>query len=99
MQNAQGLSGHDKLYGFLESFRAADLRFQEWCVNAMSGEDKGASQYTQDIFVWRNLFLDNTISGRRGIYVDSGANDYRQLSNTFFFDECLGWHGVCIPHY
>jgi FkbM family methyltransferase len=33
---------------------------------------------------------------RRGFYVDIGANAPRELSNSYFFDRCLGWRGICI---
>ena len=32
----------------------------------------------------------------RGFYVDLGASLPRQISNTYFFDACLGWRGLCI---
>ena len=32
----------------------------------------------------------------QGLLVDSGANDFKALSNTFFFDKCLGWDGLCV---
>ena len=49
--------------------------------------------------MWRNYFAPLTLHGRKGFYVDSGANDYKSLSNTYFFDKCLGWSGLCIePH-
>ena len=31
-----------------------------------------------------------------GVYVDIGSNHPFDLSNTFFFDRCLGWRGLCI---
>lgn len=33
---------------------------------------------------------------RRGVYWDVAANDAMQTSNTYFFDRCLGWRGVCV---
>lgn len=36
------------------------------------------------------------MQGRKGFYVDSGANDATHLSNTLFFDKCLGWSGLCV---
>lgn len=32
---------------------------------------------------------------RRGVFVDIGAFHPIHLSNTFFFERCLGWRGVC----
>ena len=86
----------EELEVFLANFTAADPAYHDWCLDSMKGSKPAASQDTQDVFVWRNLFLDRTIRGERGFYVDSGANDYRKLSNTFFFDKCLGWDGLCV---
>lgn len=33
---------------------------------------------------------------RRGLYVDIAANEPVRISNSYFFDACLGWHGVCV---
>jgi hypothetical protein len=43
-----------------------------------------------------NALHNPTPQGRKGFYVDSGANDAENLSNTFFFDKCLGWDGLCV---
>ena len=47
----------------------------------------------QDWWVWYNhaRFLR-----RRGVYVDLATNDAIWRSNTYFFDACLGWGGLCI---
>ena len=34
--------------------------------------------------------------GKTGLYVDSGANHWERLSNTLFYDKCLGWAGICL---
>lgn len=55
------------------------------------------SQYKQDKFVYETFFRDT----RNGTFVDIGANDGETLSNTLFFEEQLGWNGICIeplPH-
>jgi len=31
-----------------------------------------------------------------GFYVDVGANDPTKGSNTYFYDVCLGWKGICM---
>ena len=36
------------------------------------------------------------MNGKRGVYVDSGANSAVSLSNTYFYDKCLGWEGLCV---
>ena len=42
--------------------------------------------------MYRNLFAGQ----RSGLYVDIGTNDALAISNTAFFDVCLGWAGVCF---
>lgn len=34
--------------------------------------------------------------GNAGVYVDVGAHEPLEISNTAFFDLCLGWKGLCI---
>jgi len=47
----------------------------------------------QDWWVWYN---HARFMRRKGIYVDLAANDPIWRSNTFFFDVCMGWSGLCI---
>lgn len=56
------------------------------------------SQYNQDWFTFRNFFLESYIknSSHKGFYIESGANDPIRVSNTAFYDYCLGWDGLCI---
>mmetsp|Transcript_107654 Transcript_107654/g.285324 ORF Transcript_107654/g.285324 Transcript_107654/m.285324 type:complete len:472 (-) Transcript_107654:74-1489(-) len=63
-----------------------------------------ASQWQQDWFVYRNFIRGSALdlpadegrkAERRGVFVDIGAFHPIHLSNTFFFERCLGWHGVC----
>lgn len=51
------------------------------------------SQMNQDTFVFRNYLVSR---GNAGVYVDVGAHDPLEISNTAFFDLCLGWRGLCI---
>lgn len=50
------------------------------------------AQYGQDAYVYEHFFKDV----RNGIFVDVGAHDGISLSNTYFFEKSLGWHGICI---
>lgn len=50
------------------------------------------SQYGQDSFIHNNL-LSNTDSN---IFIDIGAYDGIEGSNTKFFEEYLGWDGICF---
>lgn len=64
-----------------------------------------ASQWQQDWFVYQNFFHGTDLDSEReapqmrpsrtGIFVDIGAFHPIHLSNTFFFDRCLGWKGLC----
>ena len=54
-----------------------------------------ASQWGQDFFVYHNFFSEDALAGR-GMYVDVGASMPFMLSNTAFFDKCLGWRGACV---
>jgi hypothetical protein len=63
----------------------------------IGGTDTGTPNWMgssgQDWWVWYNhaRFLD-----RPGVYVDLAANDPMWRSNTYVFDQCLGWSGICI---
>lgn len=47
--------------------------------------------------MYNNYFLNNKGRGYgEGFYVDVGSNHPRTLSNTLFFDKCLGWKGICV---
>ena len=80
---------------WLSEFKARDPQFQDFCTDAFQN-GQGASQFSQDMWLFNNVFKEYAVTGKRGFYVDSGANDYRGLSNTFFFDVCLGWEGLCV---
>ena len=50
------------------------------------------SQAFQDTYLWRNFFFGKL----NGVYLDIGAHKPLHLSNTAFFDKCLGWSGICV---
>lgn len=65
-------------------FVAADPAWQQFCDTILSGgriSGQGA-QYSQDFFVFLNLFRKLAMDGRKGFYVESGANDPIQLSTS-----------------
>ena len=33
---------------------------------------------------------------RKGVYVDIAANDPIDFSNTYFYDKCAQWRGLCV---
>ena len=82
-----GLLSGTQLADFAAGLKAADPAEQEWCQRVICGRERPASQSGQDLFLWFNFFAQLTLAGRRGFYVDSGANSARHLSNTFFFDK------------
>lgn len=49
-------------------------------------------QYGQDKFLNEFLFKNK----KNGVFVDIGANDGVNLSNTYFFEKNLHWKGVCF---
>ncbi|MDN3506587.1 MAG: FkbM family methyltransferase [Simkaniaceae bacterium] len=57
---------------------------------ALSGEYY--SQCGQDSYVYETFFKGKT----DGVFVDIGANDGVTYSNTLFFENDLGWTGICI---
>jgi FkbM family methyltransferase len=84
---------------FTKSFTARLPEYQEWCESKLgiSAELSSiGSQYQQDVFLIRNVFSTKILQGEPGFYLDAGANDAEKLSNTLFFDVCLGWSGLCI---
>lgn len=60
-------------------------------ANAVSGGF--TSQNRQDSLMWRHVF---SRLGRRGVYLDVAANHFKRVSNTFFYDICAHWRGVCV---
>lgn len=57
----------------------------------------GWSQYRQDHILYTEHYQLQARPGHfRGFYVDVGANAAEFISNTYFFDRCLGWRGICV---
>lgn len=54
----------------------------------------GPSRYSQFAEEWiiRDFFQDR----RGGVFVDVGANHYRDSSTTFYLEEQLGWSGLAV---
>lgn len=52
------------------------------------------AQFEQDYYLYMTHFRH--LRGRRGVYLDIAANDPVYISNTWFFDRCLNWSGVCV---
>jgi FkbM family methyltransferase len=54
----------------------------------------GPARHSRSIEEWiiRDVFQDR----RNGVFVDVGANDYVQNSNTYFLEKDRGWSGIAI---
>lgn len=50
------------------------------------------SQAGQDRYVYETFFRDRGV----GVFVDVGAYDGEKFSNSKFFEESLGWSGLCV---
>jgi len=68
--------------------------FQAICEKMFLGKPASFSQGWQDWYIYHNYFKDRDWG--EGVYMDFGTNDPLTISNTAFFDKCLGWKGVCI---
>ena len=51
------------------------------------------SQQGQDRLLWNAIFSNYQ---RPGVYADVASNHYKRISNTYFYDVCAGWRGVCV---
>ena len=81
-----------------------EQQFVEYCREIMMGESKAFtepggswkgnlySQADQEWFIYHNYFRHKV----GGWYLDLGSNEPFSISNTLFFDKCLGWKGLCI---
>ena len=54
----------------------------------------GAHRFSRNVEEWviRDFFQDR----HDGVFLDVGANDYRNESNTYYLETELGWSGVAI---
>ncbi len=76
-------------------WRAHDPAWQTKCEQFIFADAPFTAQFQQDWFLFHNFFK-HLGAGYKGTYVDVGSNDPFKLSNTAFFDKCLGWRGVCV---
>lgn len=53
---------------------------------------KSFSRAGQDLFLFENFFRGK----RNGVFVDVGAQDGETGSNSLFFEDFLGWRGLCL---
>ncbi len=75
--------------------RHVEPNYRQLCGKLLRGEPVTFAQAWQDWVLFHNYYSDRLVWGA-GTYVDIGTNDPTQISNTLFFDKCLGWRGVCF---
>lgn len=62
-------------------------------MTCIDGRDLMFSQFHQDYYLYTRHFKHLK---RSGTYMDVAANDAVGISNSYFFDACLGWEGICV---
>lgn len=80
-----------KFQNWLHAYKAPDPANQEYCMNklvkrgAHIGPDppEQGSQFGQDLFTFFNYFKYWPMEGRKGVYVDSGANGEQDSKSHF----------------
>ena len=75
---------------FYYNYDGICLKYHE--LHKSPKSDKFYGQYGQDQFVYENFFEGY----KDGIFIDIGAHDGISLNNTFFFENNLGWKGLCV---
>ncbi|CAE8694452.1 unnamed protein product [Polarella glacialis] len=70
-----------------------DFHFEHMCKKDQPHRFMG--QWGQDEFLVRNVFWSD-FRKDKGLYVDIGASHPYHLSNSAYFDNCLGWRGICF---
>jgi FkbM family methyltransferase len=82
--------------GSKESVKAECERFIRKENLASDSLQKFAGQYKQDSWLYHTIFHIFEKAGVKGTYIDLASAFPRVDSNSFFFDLCLGWEGLCI---
>lgn len=84
----------EKLIQNPRPFHASCVPRQENLACNESQDDPSMfSQFKQDYYLFINHFK-NKIGA--GVYLDVATNEPITISNTFFFDRCLHWKGICV---
>ena len=69
--------------------------YVDHCLQILNGHAFSFSQAWQDWVLFNHHFRNKTTWGD-GFYIDIGSAEPLKISNTLFFDKCLGWKGLCI---
>jgi hypothetical protein len=70
--------------------------YRDVCRRMLNGEPLTFTQGYQDWWMVHNLRDYRHREWGDGWYLDIGTNHPTDISNTLFFDKCLGWSGVCV---
>jgi len=62
-------------------------------VLCADGKPMYFGSHNQDMYTYNHHFKN---LNRPGVFLDIAANDPVSRSNTFFYEKCLGWKGLCI---
>ncbi|MEI8344938.1 MAG: FkbM family methyltransferase, partial [Candidatus Omnitrophota bacterium] len=62
-----------------------------FAADILSTQKKLYSQHDEELII-RDFFNDE----KGGFFVDIGAGDYKELSNTYYLEKNLGWKGVAV---
>ncbi len=81
---------HSSLFRETEFFGSDGLKETEPILEKYGSQ--GRSSRNTEEWLIRDYFQDR----RNGIFLDVGANDYRNESNTYYLETQLGWSGVAI---
>ena len=75
--------------------RHVEPAWHDRCRDVLLFSNSTFAQAWQDWYVFHNQFPERLTYGA-GTYVEIGVNNPTAISNTLFFDKCLGWRGVCF---
>jgi hypothetical protein len=80
-----------------DSLRADRAFTEEECTDWVSHPGRYhafTSQFTQDRWLYQTFFKHFVHT--TGSYLDTSVQFPRYLSNTYFYDKCLHWEGMCV---
>jgi FkbM family methyltransferase len=82
---------YDKMMADKNWFDGLSDECQDW-LSSWKSQKSFASQVGQDWWLFANLFRGK----RDGFFLDIGAYNPKTMSNSYFFEKCLGWKGICV---
>ena len=86
------VSNIEKIRHDLELSGSLNGAVDRWNIDERTGEKKYYSQSKQDKWIIEDVFDYK----REGFFVDLGAADGIDISNTYILEKNYGWKGICI---